>query len=878
MAKKRKQKKNPVKKQEKEIEKVQLGKESEELLDETNLVKNESLITEEQLPSDLLRSEALLNILEDLEEAKKVAQSNEEKFRTIFENVTAGIVGVDPKTKKFYFANNAMSKMLGYSNEELLKMGVSKIHPKKDISSVIKNFNQQVKGKIKVAEALPVLRKDKKIIYCDISSKLYTIDGKKILLGIFNEVTEKIEKNKELFRMKFAIDSSGDAIGMSTAEGKHFYQNQSFSNLFGYSSPKKLARIGGGQSLYVDKKTAKEVFDYIMSGKSWTGELLMKSKKGRIINVYLRADAIKDEKGKIIGLIGIHRDITKQKESEEKLGQSEQRFREAFETSAIGMALVGKNGEWLDVNDSLCNIVGYSKKELLKKTFQDITHPEDLNKDLSLVKKVLKGKIKTYQMEKRYIKKDKEIVWVLLSVSLVKDIKGNPLYFVSQIENINDRKKAEEKVNEANLRNQAIVKSLGELVYNHYVPEDIILWEGYQQALGLTKTQMGKGVKGWINLCHPEDRKRVEKELGDAIKGKRSFEMTYRFKTKNGYRWFEDNGVTIFDKKGKLLRVIGVMKNIEERINFERKLKESQNRFELIQKGTKDGVWDWNLITNEVYFSPNWKRMLGYGDDEIKNKFDSWIKLLHPDDKKQAVAYAKSYITSKGKKKFELEFKMRHKKGHYVPILARAFLEKDSKGKVIRMVGTHFDLSEIRKVEKELVKKEEEYENLIEEVKFGVIIHDDTTKIINANKEASRILGLTKAQLMGKKAIDKRWKFYNEDEEVMSLQDYPVNKVLKTKKELKDYVVGVYIPEKNKINWALVNAVPEFEESKNKVLKRIIISFTDFNKIKNFGQLLTGSINKQQIIAQRLENKLQDQKKKYERKIAALERKLNSKK
>lgn len=121
-------------------------------------------------------------------------------------------------------------------------------------------------------------------------------------------------------------------------------------------------------------------------------------------------------------------------------------FIDAFNTSPIGMALVAPDGAWLKVNDAVCSIVGYAREELLKITFQDITHEEDLEKDLGKVQDMLAGKIKTYDMEKRYYHKDGHVVWVLLSVSLTHKEDGSPRFFVSQIMDITARKLAEKEL------------------------------------------------------------------------------------------------------------------------------------------------------------------------------------------------------------------------------------------------------------------------------------------------------------------------------------------------------------------------------------------------------------------------------------------------
>ena len=128
---------------------------------------------------------------------------------------------------------------------------------------------------------------------------------------------------------------------------------------------------------------------------------------------------------------------------EERLRQEQSRFRGAFDSSAIGMALVSPDGRFLEVNPSLCELVGYDEEELVGSTFQEITHPDDLDADLAFAQHMLAGEIPSYRMEKRYIHRDGRIVWILLSVSLVRDAVGEPLHFVSQIEDVTDRKRAE---------------------------------------------------------------------------------------------------------------------------------------------------------------------------------------------------------------------------------------------------------------------------------------------------------------------------------------------------------------------------------------------------------------------------------------------------
>jgi PAS domain S-box-containing protein len=135
-------------------------------------------------------------------------------------------------------------------------------------------------------------------------------------------------------------------------------------------------------------------------------------------------------------------------------------FQNAFEHAAIGMALVAPDGSWLRVNHSVCDITGYTEAELLQRTFQDITHPDDLERDLANAKRMLAGETDTYQMEKRYFHKNGSIVWVLLSVSLVRDEQGQPRFFISQIQDITRRRESEQQLSAAAKEIQELRKQL----------------------------------------------------------------------------------------------------------------------------------------------------------------------------------------------------------------------------------------------------------------------------------------------------------------------------------------------------------------------------------------------------------------------------------
>ena len=185
--------------------------------------------------------------------------------------------------------------------------------------------------------------------------------------------------------------------------------------------------------------------------------------------VYLSVTALRDEVGNVTGFLGIGKDISEQQKAKQSLSESEARFAGVFQHAAIGMALVSPEGHWLKVNASVCNIVGYTEAELLSLTFQDITHPDDLETDLGYVKQLLAGEIDHYDLEKRYIHKQGHEVWISLSVSLLHKDDGQPLYFIAQIQDINKRKQAESALQKFNIDLEELVAERTNQLENAYL-------------------------------------------------------------------------------------------------------------------------------------------------------------------------------------------------------------------------------------------------------------------------------------------------------------------------------------------------------------------------------------------------------------------------
>jgi diguanylate cyclase (GGDEF)-like protein/PAS domain S-box-containing protein len=310
-------------------------------------------------------------------------------------------------------------------------------------------------------------------------------------------------------------------------------------------------------------------------GKVFASEYRVLHREGRTVWVRNESVLIEDEASGSRYWQGFMLDITERRRVEVALRESEQRFRSSFDDAAIGMALVGTDGRFLRTNRSLRELLGYPEEELLGKTFQDITYPDDLNVDLDNFERILAGEMRTYQIEKRYIHKKGHVVWALLSVSMVHDEEGEPLYFVSQIQDIRERKSAEQKIRDAEQRYRTLVEQLPAVTYIDPVDDpDTSLYTSPQieQMLGYTP-QEWQTEKLWPKRLHPKDRERVLAADKRFEAGGEPFREEYRLLAKDGsVVWVREEAVLVRDEAGEPLYWQGVFYDLTERKALEERL------------------------------------------------------------------------------------------------------------------------------------------------------------------------------------------------------------------------------------------------------------------------------------------------------------------
>lgn len=352
------------------------------------------------------------------------------------------------------------------------------------------------------------------------------------------------------------------------------------------------------------------------------------------------------------------------------------------------------------VNPAVEKILGYSQNEYLALNPIEILHPayhEKFKESLEKQKNTGDGFESIEEFELRH----KLGHYIHLSSHIiVKRANDGHLYTIINARDISDEK----KVNAELLKLSGIVEQS---------PVSIIITDteglieyanpAFTEVLGyLPKEVIGKKPNIFKTDYHPQVYYHT---LWSTIRAGHQWNGIFRNRKKDGtHIWEEATIAPLFNEKREIINYVAIKQNVTDRINAERALQESEERWKFALEGSKDGVWDWNLVTNEVYFSPQWKAMLGYSEDEITASLDEWSRRVHPDDLEQCYKDINRHLT--GEMSF---YKNIHrvlcKDGSYKWILDRGKITSYTpEGKPWRMIGTHTDMTERIEMERQLVQ------------------------------------------------------------------------------------------------------------------------------------------------------------------------------
>jgi PAS domain S-box-containing protein len=392
--------------------------------------------------------------------------------------------------------------------------------------------------------------------------------------------------------------------------------------------------------------------------------------------------------------------------AEEALRQSEERFRAAFGSAALGMALASPEGRWLQVNPSMCEITGYTEEELLATDFQSITHPDDLRKGLDGIARLVSGEIQYFYLEKRYLHKSGQIVWARVSMSLVRDAWGEPLYFVAQVQDITEARADKENLERMIRQNRSILASAGEGIYGLDLDERTsFVNPAAERMLGYGPGELAgrhqHDIVSHLNaegVPYPEDECPVYAALRDGDVHSSSDEV---FRRKDGSTFPVEYVSTPIREGGEVVGAVVTFRDITRRKRAEEELRKSEARFRLLAEKMSDLVCLHEPDGRYVYISPSCRRLLGYEPEELlgTDPYD----LFHPDDLERIRTEAHDKALE-GQEAISITYRIRKKSGEYTWFETLTEPILDEGGEVVRLQTSSRDVSERKRVERVLAE------------------------------------------------------------------------------------------------------------------------------------------------------------------------------
>lgn len=521
----------------------------------------------------------------------------EDKFRSFENNYSLLKAVIDSITDplfvkdihgRYVAINSIAASMAGKAVEEFIGRDDTEIFPPQIASQLMENDRRiMATGKPEILEEIAIHGSSVKTY---LSKKNVWRDPEGNIIGLVcltQDITERKCQEAALKQQARILDQLCDSVITTDLNGIVTRWNKAAERLYGYSAAEAIGKLI--TFVYSPEQQdffAQQILPVLQQHGVYEGEVPVLQKNGEKIDIFLNVSLETNELGEVVGMIGYAIDITERKRLEKErqqqeaaLRESEERFRGISEQAAVGIAFTGTDGKFLWLNQKLCDLVGYTKEEMLKLSYKELSHPDDREGDLEYLTKIIAGE-NMKSREKRYIRKDGSIIWVNVTVSIIRDESGIYKYDIAIVEDISDRKRAEAALRESEERFRASFESAAVGIAAAGL-DGKLFWlnQKFADIVGYTKEEML--AKTWMDISHPDELEADAEFVAGVLAGGSKTSREKRYIHKNGsIVWIKISISFVRDEQDIPQYAIGVIEDICSRKALEKELAVRQARFD----------------------------------------------------------------------------------------------------------------------------------------------------------------------------------------------------------------------------------------------------------------------------------------------------------
>jgi PAS domain S-box-containing protein len=559
------------------------------------------------------------------------------------------------------------------------------------------------------------------------------------------EFEQKLSQAETKYRKLF--EGAHDAIFIMDTEGGHIEANEEASHLLGYTREEFQALSFREVVVPSAIPDSEQKLEKILTGEDIpVYEKEFRAKDGRVIPVEVSVSGVRDESGNVAYIQSIVRDITESRDQERKLMDSEEKYRNLFENAPLGIYRTTPDGHILMANPVLVHLLGYTTfEELATRNLEE--EGFEAGYPRMTFKEFLEREGQISGLESAWTRKDGTTVFLRENAKVVRDERGTILYYEGTVEDITQRRKAEEELEKSEQKFRALMRDSSDVVYIvnrkgvvEYVSPNV------QQVLGYFE-DLSEPVS-ILDFVHPEDQKKAGEALSELLQHPGQT-MIYEFRVRHRsgpYLWVEVWGKSLLHDPAVSGIVLNV-RDITERRKAEEELRESEERYRDIVELAPDGIVTVDL--KGVFTSCNtaFLALTGYEKEEIVGKHFTKLPTVQVKDLPMYITLFKKFI--KGGISEPFEFTWIHKNGSRRFGEAHVSLVR-KEGKIVGLQAVARDITERRKAEEELRESEEKYRNIVELAPDGIITTDVKGVITSCNTAFLEMAGYTKEEMLGR--------------------------------------------------------------------------------------------------------------------------------